>query len=230
MQVLLVALAVFFVTTTSALPATTPHYSAPPCLDDEVEMDIKDYETGYAGNVCAPACGYDGSCITDKPPSSATATCLLHDASGKKYCALACFLGCGHSGLECLRLGPPSNRRVCAWRDSTANTTVETIEVRKTTTGGSPWSVSATSAKEGLWIEFVHKFDRMFTTKEEEALRHQIFNGNLDRVKRLQEESNGVEYSHLSPFADWDADEFRAINTLRQNRPWPHTPCHSWIL
>lgn len=90
--------------------------------------------------------------------------------------------------------------------------------------GGSSWSVSATSAKEDLWTEFVHKFERVFTTKKEEALRQRIFESNLDRIERLQKESNGVEYSHLSPFADWDVEEFRAINLLK---PTPSLATHT---
>jgi len=95
-------------------PAVTPHYAEPPCNSDEVELEVKDYKTNYTGKVCAPACGDDDSCPTDKPPSQASPKCLLHD-SGKKYCALKCFLGCGNAHMTCLRVD--ATTRVCAYRN-----------------------------------------------------------------------------------------------------------------
>jgi len=94
--------------------AATPHYSQPPCLSDEVELEVVDYRTNYTGKVCAAACGDNDSCPHDKPPSAATPRCLLHD-SGKKYCGLSCFSGCGNDHLTCLRVDQKD--RVCAYRN-----------------------------------------------------------------------------------------------------------------
>lgn len=94
--------------------AATPHYSQPPCLSDEVEIEVKDYRTNYTGKVCAPACGDKDSCPSDKPPSAATPKCLLHD-SGKKYCGLSCFAGCGNDNMMCLRVDRVS--RVCTYKN-----------------------------------------------------------------------------------------------------------------
>jgi len=95
----------------------TPHYGKPPCLSDEVELEVKDFETNYSGKVCAPACGADDSCPTDKPPSAATPKCILHD-SGKKYCGLKCAIGCGNGALTCLKLD--KTHKVCAYREAPA--------------------------------------------------------------------------------------------------------------
>jgi len=96
--------------------AIPPHYAAPPCNSDETELQVTDYKTNYTGKVCAPACGDNGSCPTDKPPSSTTPQCLIHE-SGKKYCALGCFVGCGNSKMVCLRQGASGGfRRVCAYK------------------------------------------------------------------------------------------------------------------
>eukprot|EP00933_Yihiella_yeosuensis_P074196 TRINITY_DN8302_c0_g1_i1.p1 TRINITY_DN8302_c0_g1~~TRINITY_DN8302_c0_g1_i1.p1 ORF type:complete len:125 (-),score=21.50 TRINITY_DN8302_c0_g1_i1:177-551(-) len=100
--------------------AATPHYSMPPCLSDEVELEVTDPKTKYSGKVCAPACGNENGkdvCPHDKPASAATPQCLLHD-SGKKYCALGCFLGCGNKNMTCLNMGAPSFRKVCAYRNA----------------------------------------------------------------------------------------------------------------
>jgi len=97
---------------------TATHYGMPPCQADEVEIEVTDAKSKYSGKVCAPACGDDGkTCPTDKPPSAGKPQCLLHE-SGKKYCALGCFLGCGNSKMTCLNLGAPSFRKVCAYRNA----------------------------------------------------------------------------------------------------------------
>lgn len=69
--------------------------------------------------------------------------------------------------------------------------------------------------KEDKWSEFVEKFERTFESKEEEMSRRQAFITNLDRIDTLHAADNGVEYTHLSPFADWTREEFRAIHTLK---------------
>jgi len=97
-----------------AVDATaTPHYAKPPCLSDEVELEVDDFQSNYSGKVCAPACGDKDSCPTDKPPSVASPKCILHD-SGKKYCGLKCFLLCGNSHMTCLRKDKETS--VCVYR------------------------------------------------------------------------------------------------------------------
>jgi len=96
----------------------TSHYSKPPCQSDEVELQVKDYETNYTGKVCAPACGDNDACPTDKPQFvSVHPKCLLHD-SGKKYCGLKCFVGCGsptRTHMTCFKVDKTT--RVCGYRE-----------------------------------------------------------------------------------------------------------------
>jgi len=62
----------------------------------------------------------------------------------------------------------------------------------------------------------------VFETKEEETLRRQIFYTNLKRIESLQAAGNGVQYSYLSPFADWSRDEFDSISLKAQASPATH--------
>merc|ERR1712187_420709 len=85
----------------------------PPCQSDEMAAQIQ----GADGEICAPHCD-STACPTDVPPgTTAKPQCALQDSSsGKKYCALLCFLGgcptgakCTHIGLAGICLYPASN-------------------------------------------------------------------------------------------------------------------------
>jgi len=83
-------------------PPASSHYEKPPCQSDETEAQVQ----GTGGELCAPSCD-TGACPTDVPPGTrATPQCILQDSStGKKYCALSCFLpGSCPSGAKCARL------------------------------------------------------------------------------------------------------------------------------
>lgn len=69
---------------------------------------------------------------------------------------------------------------------------------------------------EHLWAEFVAAFrpDGHFSaTVSVQAARYKIFEGNLLKIGAMNEKGAGI-YSHMSPFADWTAEEFRAMQTL----------------
>jgi len=95
-------------------PPASGHYEQPPCRSDEVEASIQ----GLSGAVCAPPCDASGDCPTDTPAGTeATPRCLLQDsASGKQYCALACFFDSScPSGAKCARQGLPG---ICVYPES----------------------------------------------------------------------------------------------------------------
>mmetsp|Transcript_52385 Transcript_52385/g.140214 ORF Transcript_52385/g.140214 Transcript_52385/m.140214 type:complete len:140 (+) Transcript_52385:93-512(+) len=118
-KALLVASCAFYMASAGVeadgLNGPKPHFGMPPCLEDEAELEVKDYKSGYHGKACAVSCSSDADCPKDKPASSTTPACIIHD-SGKKYCALACFIGCGNPAMTCLSLGAPNFRKACAYR------------------------------------------------------------------------------------------------------------------
>merc|ERR1712060_830664 len=80
---------------------STYHYEKPPCQSDEMAAQVQ----GTNGEVCAPHCD-TGACPTDVPPgTTAKPQCALQDTSGKKYCALTCFLGGCPTGAKCTHIG-----------------------------------------------------------------------------------------------------------------------------
>merc|ERR1719491_1776773 len=79
------------------------HYDKPPCLSDEVKLDLKTTPGAGqpGGQLCASPC-YP-RCPSDKPPNTtATPECRLHYSSGRGLCALACsFSSSCPSGAFC---------------------------------------------------------------------------------------------------------------------------------
>jgi len=87
---------------TIAPTANSSHYEKPPCRSDEQSVQVQ----GLQGETCVPEC--DGmSCPTDVPAgATAKPMCVLQDeSSGKKYCALTCFLGGCPTGATCRHAG-----------------------------------------------------------------------------------------------------------------------------
>merc|ERR1739847_172046 len=84
------------------IAANSSHYEKPPCRSDEQSVQVQ----GLQGETCVPEC--DGmSCPTDVPAgATAKPMCVLQDeSSGKKYCALTCFLGGCPTGATCRHAG-----------------------------------------------------------------------------------------------------------------------------
>lgn len=71
---------------------------------------------------------------------------------------------------------------------------------------------------QGKFEEFVAKFDRKYESTEQRLERLGIFAENLLRMAELQavEPPGGAIYSHLTPFADMSASEFKAMQGLRR--------------
>lgn len=87
-------------------PKPTYDYEKPPCQKGEMAAKVQDVQ----GVTCVPPCGPSLECPIDVPPhTTAQPHCVLQDgSSGKRYCALTCFLDdlcpplatCQHDGLE----------------------------------------------------------------------------------------------------------------------------------
>lgn len=81
-------------------PTPTPsgHYGMPPCLDDEVELQIQG-----EGGWCAAGCFDDDDCPQDVPSGTAYyPECSVQDQQGNAYCAIPCDddMDCG-DGATC---------------------------------------------------------------------------------------------------------------------------------
>merc|ERR1712072_1607906 len=85
-----------------AVAANSSHYEKPPCRSDEQSVQVQ----GLQGSTCVPECN-GMSCPTDVPAgATAKPMCVLQDeSSGKKYCALTCFLGGCPTGATCRHAG-----------------------------------------------------------------------------------------------------------------------------
>jgi hypothetical protein len=67
------------------------------------------------------------------------------------------------------------------------------------------------------WTEFVEQFrSGVRLSMEEHSRRFSIFADNLKMIERMNIAAAGeVEYTYLSPFADWTPAEFTEMQTLR---------------
>lgn len=76
-------------------------------------------------------------------------------------------------------------------------------------------AASSPKTKFDLFDEWKKAFNREYASIEEETRKFLIFEQNLKKINALNnEKSDGAQYSHLSPFADWSAEEFKARNTF----------------
>jgi photosystem II stability/assembly factor-like uncharacterized protein len=91
-----------------------PHYEAPPCKEDELEVGI----TGIDGRACVTPCYASGGCPSDTPDGvSAIPACALSDSStGSMYCTLLCLFDaqCDKAG------GAACNGGLCTYNTTSA--------------------------------------------------------------------------------------------------------------
>jgi hypothetical protein len=90
-----------------------PHYEAPPCKEDELEVGI----TGIDGRACVTPCYASGGCPSDTPDGvSAVPACALSSSSGGMYCTLLCVFD-----AQCDKAGGAScNGGLCTYNTTAA--------------------------------------------------------------------------------------------------------------
>lgn len=67
-----------------------------------------------------------------------------------------------------------------------------------------------------LFRQFAAAFNRIYSSEAERAIRRTIFIENLAHIAKMRLADAGSTYSHLTPFADWSVEEFRARNALHK--------------
>lgn len=100
--------------TPAPTPAGQSHYGKPPCLNDEVVLNLD-------GSFCSPVCdGSDASCPTDVPTGATAPKCSLKTGGGQHQCALSCTSDSEcPSGAQCMI---PFN--ICQYTDYSLRKTV----------------------------------------------------------------------------------------------------------
>merc|ERR1719253_18322 len=81
-----------------------------------------------------------------------------------------------------------------------------------TVKGHCPAGLNAASNPAFLFEEFVAKFERTYASEEERAERFAVFAENLEKIAAMKLADTSAEYTHLSPFADYSDEEYRAMN------------------
>merc|ERR1719362_466070 len=73
----------------------------------------------------------------------------------------------------------------------------------------------AASSPESMFEEFGAKMGRVYASAEERQHRFAVFKENLGLIAEMKVLDPHADHSHLTPFADWTVQEFKARNTLK---------------